>query len=60
MGESTRDKWHQAKPEDKGEQLDLPRPEWLFAFDAEAHAYEVFDEARKVIERDGYRLPNLA
>jgi len=60
MGESTRDKWHQAKPEDKGEQLDLPRPEWLFAFDAEAHAYEVFDEVRKGVERDGYRLPNLA
>jgi len=60
MGESTRDKWHQAKPEDKGEKLDMPRPAWLFAFDAEAHAYEVYDDIREEIEREGYSLPTLA
>jgi len=60
MVESTRDKWHQEKPEDKGEQLDLPRPERLPAFDAKAHVYEVFDEVRKGFERDGYRLQSLA
>ncbi|KAH7929062.1 monooxygenase [Leucogyrophana mollusca] len=59
MGESTRDKWHQAKPDDKGEHLDMPRPEWLFAFDAEAHAYSVYDGVAREIAEKGYQLPTL-
>ncbi|KIJ59085.1 hypothetical protein HYDPIDRAFT_101380 [Hydnomerulius pinastri MD-312] len=60
MGESTRDKWHQAKPGDRGEHLDMPRPEWLFAFDAEAHAYSVYGDIAKKIEEEGYQLPTLS
>ncbi|KIJ64201.1 hypothetical protein HYDPIDRAFT_175598 [Hydnomerulius pinastri MD-312] len=60
MGESTRDKWHQAKPDDRGEHLDLPRPAWLFGFDAEAHAYSVYGDVAKKMEEEGYQLPVLS
>ncbi|KAH7908344.1 monooxygenase [Hygrophoropsis aurantiaca] len=60
MGEATRDKWHQAKPEDKGAHLEMPRPEWLFAHDAEAHAYTVYDEVAREIVEKGYQLPTLS
>ena len=60
MGETTRDKWHNAESGEKSEEeLDLPMPEWLLGFDAEAHAYSVFDEAARDIVENGYRLPFL-
>ncbi|KAF9244200.1 hypothetical protein BU15DRAFT_86123 [Melanogaster broomeanus] len=43
MGESTRDKWHSVKVGDREAELDLPKPEWLLAFAAEAHAYSVLE-----------------
>lgn len=57
MGESTRDKWHQARPDDRRESLDLPRPEWLFGFDAEKHVYDVYATTANDIEENGYQLP---
>ena len=60
MGETTRDKWHNAESGEKSEEeLDLPMPEWLLGFDAEAHAYSVFDETARDIVENGYRLPFL-
>ncbi|KAH7929063.1 monooxygenase [Leucogyrophana mollusca] len=59
LGESTRDKWHRAKPGDNGEDLDLPMPEWLHAFDAEEHAYSVYDGIAKSILEKGYLLPTI-
>ncbi|KAI0311473.1 monooxygenase [Amylostereum chailletii] len=59
LGESTRDKWHNVRPTDRGEALELPRPEWLLAFDAERHAYEVYRGVAARIEREGYTLPVL-
>ncbi|KIJ65307.1 hypothetical protein HYDPIDRAFT_167525 [Hydnomerulius pinastri MD-312] len=59
-GESTRNKWHQAKPDEHGKHLDLPRPAWLFGFDAEARAYSVCGAATKKIEEKGYQLPTLS
>ena len=46
-GERTRDRWHKADFESvrkDPESLRLVREAWLLDFDAEAHAYEVFDE----------------
>lgn len=57
MGESTRDKWHQAKPNDRGESMDLPRPEWLLSFDVEAHTYETYEVLAQEIKKGGYQLP---
>lgn len=51
--------WHKAKPTDKGATVELPRPEWLLGFDAERHAYDVYDETAKEIEEKGYQLPTL-
>ncbi|KAF8550986.1 FAD/NAD(P)-binding domain-containing protein [Imleria badia] len=46
IGETTRDQWHRVEIGDKSaEELGLPIPEWLLAFDAEAHAYSVFDDS---------------
>jgi hypothetical protein len=59
MGESTRDKWHRAKSSDRGASMNLPRPEWLFAFDAEEHAYGAFEQVSREIEEKGYVLPAL-
>jgi len=60
MGETTRDKWHRAEIGDKtAEELDLPMPEWLLGFDAEAHAYSVFDETAHNIVENGYQLSSL-
>ena len=60
IGETTRDKWHRAEIGDKSaEELDLPMPEWLLGFDAEAHAYSVFDETARDIIENGYQLPSL-
>ncbi|EGO20740.1 hypothetical protein SERLADRAFT_477196 [Serpula lacrymans var. lacrymans S7.9] len=59
MGEAVRDKWHRVKPGDRGEDLDMPRPEWLFGFDAEAHAYSSYEDTANEIAQNGYRLPTL-
>ncbi|KAG0698084.1 monooxygenase [Suillus ampliporus] len=60
MGETTRNKWHSAKPGDSGESFELPMPEWLLSFDAEAHAYAVYDGIAQSIVQDGYRKPSLS
>ncbi|KAI0312111.1 monooxygenase [Amylostereum chailletii] len=59
LGETTRNKWHRASPTESGESLDLPFPEWLLDFDAERHAYEVYQGIAARIEREGYTLPEL-
>ncbi|KAG6374611.1 hypothetical protein JVT61DRAFT_3972 [Boletus reticuloceps] len=60
MGETTRDKWHRVEIDDKSAgDLGLPIPEWVLAFDAEAHAYSVFDETARDIVENGYQLPSL-
>src|SRR5690606_30484892 len=46
-GESTRDLWHKTDWEAARKDpkvIEFPRPEWIFGFDAEGHAEEVFDE----------------
>lgn len=59
MGESTREKWHGAKVGDSGKSFEFPMPEWLMAFDAEAHAYAVYERIAQSIVKDGYRQPCL-
>ncbi|KAG1901830.1 monooxygenase [Suillus fuscotomentosus] len=59
LGESTREKWHGAKVGDSGESFEFPMPEWLMAFDAEAHAYAVYERIARSIVKDGYRQPCL-
>ncbi|KAG2065133.1 FAD/NAD(P)-binding domain-containing protein [Suillus decipiens] len=59
MGVTTRNKWHGAKPGDSGESFELPMPEWLVAFDAEADAYATYDRVARSIVEDGYRRPTL-
>ncbi|THH05035.1 hypothetical protein EW145_g5093 [Phellinidium pouzarii] len=59
LGETNRDMWHKAKPSDKGNSVELPRPEWLLGFDAEKHAYDVFEIAASEIREKGYVLPTL-
>ncbi|KLO05518.1 monooxygenase [Schizopora paradoxa] len=58
-GETTRDMWHNADPGARGAAVELPRPEWLLGFDAELHAYEVFDGIVREIREKGYELPRL-
>ncbi|KAF2867754.1 hypothetical protein BDV95DRAFT_581685 [Massariosphaeria phaeospora] len=46
-GETTRDMWHKTdweKVKRNPESIQFPREEWIFGFDAEAHAEEVGDE----------------
>ena len=59
LGEDTRNRWHRARPSDRGSAVELPRPEWLLDFDAERHAYEVFSGMRAKLEREGYTRPVL-
>ncbi|KAF8074497.1 hypothetical protein FPV67DRAFT_1445561 [Lyophyllum atratum] len=59
MGESTRDKWHRNTTDSHGQDLDLPRPEWLFAFDAERHAYDAYEQVSRDIREGGYKRPTL-
>ncbi|KAG2746956.1 FAD/NAD(P)-binding domain-containing protein [Suillus brevipes Sb2] len=59
LGESTRNKWHAAKVGDTGKSFELPMPEWLMGFDAEAHAYAVYDGIARSIVEEGYRQPTL-
>ncbi|KAF2084861.1 putative monooxygenase [Saccharata proteae CBS 121410] len=52
-GETTRDKWHKADFEKVGEEpenMALPREMWLLGFDAEEHAYEVYEETVKALQ----------
>ncbi|KAG1752292.1 monooxygenase [Suillus paluster] len=60
MGETTRDKWHGAKAGDSGKSFELPMPEWLLAFDAEAHAYAAYSGIAQSIVQDGYHQPSLS
>lgn len=60
MGETTRDKWHGAKVGDSGKSFELPMPEWLLAFDAEAHTHAVYDGIARSIVEDGYHQPSLS
>ncbi|KAL5528051.1 hypothetical protein ACEPAF_7187 [Sanghuangporus sanghuang] len=59
IGESTRDMWHKARPEAKGKEAEPPRPKWLLGFDAEKHAYGMYEEIAKEIKEKGYRPPIL-
>ncbi|KAI5118203.1 hypothetical protein M0805_005557 [Coniferiporia weirii] len=59
MGETTRDMWHKARPEDRGGAVELPRPVWLLGFDAERHAYDVFAKTAAEIGEKGYERPVL-
>ena len=46
-GETTRDMWHKTdweKVKTDPQSIQLPREDWIFRFDAEAHAESVFDE----------------
>lgn len=46
-GETTRDMWHKAdwdKVKEDPDSIHLPREDWIFQFDAEKNANEVFDE----------------
>ena len=57
-GESVRNKWHSVTTE-RGKDVELPRPRWLLGFDAEEHAYQVYEDVAKEIEEKGYELPVL-
>jgi hypothetical protein len=46
-GETTRDMWHKAdwdKVKEDPSAVHFPRQDWIFEFDAEKHAEEVYDE----------------
>ncbi len=58
-GETTRDMWHNADVGARGAAVELPRPEWLLGFDAERHAYEVYEGIVRLIQEVGYALPEL-
>lgn len=54
-GETTRDMWHKAdwdKVKEDPSAIHFPRQDWIFEFDAEKHAEEVYDEVVKK-GRDG-------
>lgn len=59
MGETTRDKWHNAGADDTGPKMELPMPEWLLSFDAEADAYQNYHSLSTTIHEEGYKLPCL-
>ena len=53
-GEATRDKWHKAdfkKVKDDPESMKLARHEWLLNFDAEEHAYAVWDQTLREMQQ---------
>ena len=55
-GEKTRDRWHKAdfgKVKEDLESLKLVREEWLLNFDAEMHAYDVWDDVVKELRDTG-------
>jgi len=52
-GETTRDMWHNADAGARGAAVELPRPEWLLGFDAERHAYEVYEGIARQIQEVG-------
>lgn len=50
-GETTRDMWHKAdwdKVKEDPSAVHFPRQDWIFMFDAERHAEEVYDEVVRV------------
>ena len=51
--------WHKARPDAKGKEVELPRPKWLLGFDAEKHAYEVYEQTASEVKERGYELPVL-
>ncbi|EIW78894.1 hypothetical protein CONPUDRAFT_155599 [Coniophora puteana RWD-64-598 SS2] len=59
IGEDVHNRWHHCQPGDRGPMLDVTRPEWPFAFDAEADVSEVFDGAARDIRENGYNRPVL-
>jgi 2-polyprenyl-6-methoxyphenol hydroxylase-like FAD-dependent oxidoreductase len=61
-GESTRDTWHKADfsmLKVNPEKLKLKREGWLLNFDAEEHAYEVYEETVKGMKSGIERRPLL-
>ncbi|KAL1617751.1 hypothetical protein SLS56_010851 [Neofusicoccum ribis] len=61
-GETTRDMWHKTdweKVKTDPESIQLPREDWIFEFDAENHAEEVFDEVAKQLGGSGEARPSL-
>lgn len=49
-GETTRDMWHKAdweKVKRDPKSIELPREDWIFGFDAERYAEEVYEEIEK-------------
>jgi N12 class adenine-specific DNA methylase len=47
MGESNKDLWHKvdwAKAKENPESLAFPRDDWIYEFDTEKHAEEVFND----------------
>ena len=53
-GETTRNKWHKAdfdRVKENPEKLRLVREAWLLDFDAEKHAYKVWDETIKAVRK---------
>ncbi|PKS06333.1 hypothetical protein jhhlp_007081, partial [Lomentospora prolificans] len=51
-GESTRDMWHKTDWEAARRDpklIEFPRPEWIFAHDAEKHAEDVYDEVAATV-----------
>ncbi|TFK53831.1 monooxygenase [Heliocybe sulcata] len=59
FGEQVRDMWHKKKPEARGEEVEMPSPEWLLGHDSEKHAYEVYETTEKEVRENGYKLPEL-
>ena len=50
---------YEDKPDAKGKDVELPRPKWLLGFDAERHAYEVYEQTAGELREKGYELPVL-
>lgn len=61
-GETTRDMWHKTdweKVKEDPTSIQLPREDWIFEFDAEKHAEEVFDEVAKQLSGSAEVRPSL-
>ncbi len=58
-GETTRDMWAQCRRGSPWCCGGTARPEWLLGFDAERHAYEVYEGIVRLIQEVGYALPEL-
>ncbi|KAL0253132.1 hypothetical protein SLS55_010583 [Diplodia seriata] len=61
-GETTRDMWHKTdwdKVKEDPTSIQLPREDWIFEFDAEKHAEEVFDEVARKLSGSVEARPSL-